>query len=438
MNVEPEAVEAVPVSVEEASPWHPVKRILFRFSCLYFVLYAFSYPMSFFPLGALLTSWPGPIWQRIVNLSGTLFFDLSPELLKRKPSGSGDTTFDYVQLFSMVLMAVVGALLWSMLDRRHLHYRAWVPWLTAGVRFFVGGVILFYGFGKLLHLQFPAPSLNRLLTPYGDSSPMGLAWTFMGASAGYSFFAGLGEVVGAVLLFFRRTTTLGGLILIGVMGNVVMLNLCYDIPVKIFSSHLLLFSCALLVPDFKRLAALALNRTAERVEPIPLFAHPVRQQVAALIRGLVVVVLLVFNLVVAVKYKKEDSVKPPLYGIYDVETFTLNNEERAPLLTDLKRWKAVVFNWPGRVSIQGMDGTFKKYNVKVDLERNSMALSGFKGEYEDTEAHWSFERVSANTLAMEGELEGDRIRVLAHERDLDSFLLLNRGFHWINERPFNR
>jgi len=45
---------------------------------------------------------------------------------------------------------------------------------------------------------------------------------------------------------------------------------------------------------------------------------------------------------------------------------------------------------------------------------------------------------SGNELALEGSLEGSAIRTLLRRRDANSFLLLNRGFHWVNEYPFNR
>ena len=93
---------------------------------------------------------------------------------------------------------------------------------------------------------------------------MGLVWTFMAASPAYTFFSGIAEVMGGVLLLFRRTTLLGGLVSIGVMLNVVMLNFCYDVPVKLFSFHLMFMGVVLIVPDAKRLfGLLVLNRATE-------------------------------------------------------------------------------------------------------------------------------------------------------------------------------
>ncbi|MEM9593390.1 MAG: DoxX family protein [Acidobacteriota bacterium] len=422
----------------EGAPWHPLKRHAFRFATVYFVLYALSYPISVVPLGTKLTSWPGPIWERIVDLVGTHVFGLTPELVQRNINGSGDTTFDYVQLFSILVMSILGALLWWGLDRRRPHYRLPAVALMIAVRFFVGAVIIFYGFGKTFNLQFGVPSLTRLITTYGDSSPMGLAWTFMGASPGYSMFAGLGEVIGGLLLFFRRTTTLGALILFAVMTNVVMLNLCYDIPVKIFSSHLLLLVCALLIPDLKRMAAFAMNRPTQGVEIPPLFTQPRLQTAAKVVNVVVVAVLLQFNISVARIFLAEDAVVPPLYGIHDVEAFAVNGEERPPLLTDDRRWRSIVFARPGRVAIQNMDGTLTRLRLQLDLEQGSMVLSGFEGQDPDVEARWTLERPSPKVLELVGELDGDSIRIRTREREPGGFLLSERGFRWISERPFNR
>src|SRR5205823_1059737 len=37
-----------------------------------------------------------------------------------------------------------------------------------------------------------------------------------------------------------------------------------------------------------------------------------------------------------------------------------------------------------------------------------------------------------------GELEGHKIRATLRLRDASDFPLTNRGFHWINDRPFSR
>ena len=97
--------------------------------------------------------------------------------------------------------------------------------------------------------QFIFPSFGRLVEPLGEFSPMGLLWNFMGYSTPYIIFSGLAEVTGATLLLFRRTATLGAMTSAAVLLNIVTLNFCYDVPVKLYSVHLELMSLFLLLPD---------------------------------------------------------------------------------------------------------------------------------------------------------------------------------------------
>ena len=113
-----------------------------------------------------------------------------------------------------------------------------------------------YGAVKVIKSQFPDPSLARLMQTYGDSSPMGLLWTFMGASKSYNIFTGGVECLGGFLLFIPRLTTLGALVSIGALANIFMLNMSYDVPVKLYSFHLLLMAVVLAAPDLRRLCRL--------------------------------------------------------------------------------------------------------------------------------------------------------------------------------------
>ena len=75
----------------------------------------------------------------------------------------------------------------------------------------------------------------------------------MGYSTPYNLFTGLLETLGGLLLLFKRTRLLGAMIVIVVMSNIVMLNFSYDVPVKLFSLHLLVMTVFIIAPDVKRL-----------------------------------------------------------------------------------------------------------------------------------------------------------------------------------------
>ncbi len=125
-------------------------------------------------------------------------------------------------------------------------------WLRLLVRYTLAFTLFGYGFAKIFPLQFPPPRLFRLIQPYGDFSPMGVLWNFMGASVPYQIFSGAAEALGGFLLLFRPTTTLGALVSFAVMANVVALNFCYDVPVKLYSCNLLLMAVFLAAGDAPR------------------------------------------------------------------------------------------------------------------------------------------------------------------------------------------
>lgn len=186
------------------------------------------------------------------------------------PGGSGDTTFSYVRLLVNVAVALLVAIPAAVL-LRHRAYPLWLRDLERSyLRYVLGLTLLGYGLAKagFIRTQFGPIQEWQLARTVGDASPMGLVWTFMAASPAYTFFSGAAEVLGGVLLLFRRTTLLGAFVSIGVMLNVVMLNFCYDVPVKQYSFHLMFMAVLLVVPERKRLWALFLTHKVALPSPL--------------------------------------------------------------------------------------------------------------------------------------------------------------------------
>ncbi len=242
-----------------APRWPVVERIAFRFAFVYLILYCWpesgrSSLLQAIPIGTeSLTKWAQAPWHALCPWVAIHIFHLSGPVTRYHPTGSGDTTLDYVQVFCFAVIAMFAVIVWSILDRHRPQYRTLYAWLRLVVRFTLAFTLLLYGFAKVYPLQFLPPFLTKLTEPYGEASPMGLLWTFMGASTAYTLFTGLVEVMGGLLLLFRRTTTLGALIGAGALLNIVMLNFCYDVPVKLYSVHLLVMALFLLLPDVRAL-----------------------------------------------------------------------------------------------------------------------------------------------------------------------------------------
>src|SRR5258706_790692 len=217
---------------EEAPAWSPLRRGVFRFAFSYLTLYLLLEYLQFLeliPSGEKVVGWYAKLWNALVPWVGMHVLHVDAPL---RVTGSGDSMFSWVQVLCMLAVSLIAALVWTLLDRKQTQYDRLYGPLKVYVEVGLGLILIEYGGLKVVPSQFPRPPLSRLLQPFGDASPMGLLWTFMGASVAYTVFAGLAELAGGVLLLFRRTASLGALVAIPVLTNVVVLNFCYDVPVK--------------------------------------------------------------------------------------------------------------------------------------------------------------------------------------------------------------
>ena len=126
-------------------------------------------------------------------------------------------------------------------------------WFRLFIRFALASQMFEYGMTKVIPTQFPAPSLDTLVTPVGDLTLSALLWTSIGASPAYEIFTGCVELLGGVLLLAPRTTMLGAMISLGAALQVFALNMAFDIGLKLVSFHLMVLAIFLLAPDVPRL-----------------------------------------------------------------------------------------------------------------------------------------------------------------------------------------
>src|SRR6185436_19411631 len=283
--------------------------------------------------------------------------------LSTQQTGSGDTTAAYVQHLVIGILALLGAAVWSALDRRRTAYPRLAAAAIVWLRYYLAFTLLLYAFAKLT--QFPEPSAARLDQRVGDMSPMGMLWTFMGSSRPYAVFGGCAEALGGVLLLGRRTYVAGALVAIAAMSNVVALNFCYDVPVKLLSMQLLAMAIVLFAPHARRLIRAALGRAVAEVPPRPRRSprfERTRSGAKAMLIALMGITL----------YAMVDQVLgmlPPrheLCGIWDADRFVLDGTERPPLLTDVERWHKVYFSGVSLSVRPPGDGPPVRFPAKVD------------------------------------------------------------------------
>lgn len=341
-------------------------------------------------------------------------------------NGSGDMLFHWLQALCTLVGAALTAIIWSAADHRRPHYRTLHAWLHTWLRYCLGLTLIGYGMGKIIQTQFPHPDPYSLSRTYGESSPMGLLWTFMGFSAGYNFFTGLAEVVPGVLLFFRRTALLGALLAAAVMTNIVALNFFYDVPVKLFSTHLLLISLVIAAPDFPRLARVFLfNEPTPAAELRPALDDRPRlvhawQFVKAILIALLIGLLAYQMIRLQNEFKTRTSASR-LHGVYEVEDFSHEGKQR---------WIEVSF---GRGDMRAGTRSGDQLRYQYSAGERRLTLIHPDGVRADLEIR----QPQPNILELKGPLAGAALNVRLRKRST-GFLLEDRGFHWVNETPFNR
>jgi hypothetical protein len=416
-----------------APSWSPAKRVLFRFAFSYLVLYNLPFPLHRIPwAGPILTQPYTGLWNGLVPWVGKHLFGIH---VKIPIGGSGDTTYNYVQVLCFLILAAVTTAVWTVLDRKRPEYARLERGLSVYIRFALAATMLSYGAYKVIPSQFALPFPSQWIEPFGEASPMGLLWLFMGASSGYSIFTGAAEMTGGLLLAFRRTALLGALVSIGVLSHVVALNLSYDVPVKLYALHLLAMGVFVTLPYLRRLFdGLVLNR--------PVLAVAFRPPRARLRRtALVAQAVLVVAYSGSLLYQSYDashqwgnlSTRPPFYGIWTVEELFVDGVARPPLTTDATRWRRVLFEYPGYLSVQRMDGSESAYGLVLGKRRLTLQSDDKTGR-----PSFAYRETQPGLLVLAGTMEGRPTRLTLRREDESSYRLVSRGFHWIHETAFNR
>ena len=428
--------------------WPFWRRVAFRFFSIYWLLRI--EPWDYFRLipgvSFLLRPYDAAMdWA--VRASNAHVFHVRETLIPM--NGSGDTSYAWAQLWLLLSLAAIGCVVWTVLDRKRTQYDRPAYWLRLMVRYYIAAAALSYGIIKLFVLQMSFPTTSQLATPLGDLLPMRFSWLFIGYSTPYEIFSGAMETVAGLLLLSRRTVTAGLFAATGAFMNVVMINLAYDVPVKLYASHLLFACLFLLALDSKRLIGfLFLNRPAPNTTAYdPRYTQPWQRWASIGVKVFILYQILYGPL----KYSWQGyqmARKPPVpgpfrAGVYDVRSYVVNRDTIPLTSTDSLRWRDVIIDSNAAGSVGSRDPIFWQryrrgyFRYKADTASRTAAVWKTSTIPGDSTFMFTmrYEVPDSTTLRFIAPIRGDTVRVDL-VRVPRHFQLAERQFHWLSE--YNR
>ncbi|POY38969.1 hypothetical protein C3K47_00250 [Solitalea longa] len=364
--------------IKNPPEWKAWQKVAFRISFVFFSLLCVPTNLAWytrlFSIDFAHFQWR--IFYEFANFS-TNFYRVSSE------SGRWGIA-SYVNWLIVLIIAVVIGLTWGLFDKKRKQYNVLYYWLRVIVRYRIAVGIIAFGFIKLFPTQMPYPSLSVFNTNFGDLMPEKLYWASVGIVPAYEVFLGFVEVFGGALLFFRRTSALGAIIIGGISINIAYANHAYDGGVHVYSAFFALLSLFILADHLPAIWNLLIK---ER-DTVPVQHYPTLTKVQRYISlGVKYAIVLSYTVVffyfrlynhLYLHYDKEPATAglSGTTGYYNVTEFKINNVSIPYSPLDSLRWQDAIFE-------KWSTFTFKVNRpVKIDLSNGSSQKKDIDRNYE--------------------------------------------------------
>lgn len=343
---------------------------------------------------------------------------------------NGDSPEEYCRLLVGVVIAVIAAVIWVAADRRRPRARWVEPALHVLLRYSIALGLASYAMAKLYPVQFSPLTPPQLEPRIGELSPFSLLWDFMKYSPVYSTIAGAMELAVVILLCFRRTATLGALFCIPVMLNVMLMNLCYGVPVKLYSTMTVVSALVLVLYDARRLADVLVFRNAVPAQPLqpPFRSHRLNQ--ARWLVKLVFVGGVLLSSAVPMRQTQAESLADqtsPLHGTWDVSSFVLAGRELAGT-AEPARWRRMSAA-RGVFRLRLEDGALVTCTGKTDDAKHTIDVTCDR-THQTGSLHWTRD---GKQLRLDGSFGGQPVAAQLALRDDSELPLLKAQFSWTYE-----
>jgi hypothetical protein len=256
-----------------------------------------------------------------------------------------------------------------------------------------------YGFSKIFKGQFQYGIITAD-TPVGELSSTILTWYYFGQSYVFACIVGSLQIIASVLIYFRRTSLLGLLMMLPLMANITMINFFYDLwfETQLVSIAYLLMNLLLLMPYWQSLKILLID--------ISIVQHKIQKSAMILFSASILIPIYGFY-----KIRNDEKAyytKGELFGGYKSVAFAKNDTSVNVLHLDNRFWQKVYFdrgNEGKLITSQDSSSTFTYYINSDSLTFTFLADSTqkFKGKF-------SFS--GSDTLSLNGQINHEFYQML--------------------------
>jgi hypothetical protein len=325
-------------------------------------------------------------------------------------------------LITIVILSSIISLAWTLLDRRRKNYEELDYWFRAYLAYYLFIGMDFYAMFKMNLAQMPFPNA---------ADKLNLLFNTIGVSPGYSILTGVFEFLAAALLLSRKTRAAGALLLMGVLINIVSLNLCYNVNVKLLSILMLCVDGYLLAPYLPGLINFFCFSGTTTLPLEQLVFNTKWKRIVFCVASVLIPVWVTVGLFVRSNHVKS-ILKAQKQDYYEVTTFISGKDTLAPLLTDTLRIKNILFTAfyaHKYVVIYNMRDSAINYDYQWNARRDNIRLTPFNKGMDIIE--FSYKNVSNQELELSGSYNNHQVRISCKKKPLNDLPILRDKFSWV-------
>ncbi|MFT7155533.1 MAG: hypothetical protein ACI8Q1_000534 [Parvicella sp.] len=379
-----------------------IHTVLNVFTGCLFLLFIISFSFNFHIIPDI-GGWCAPLFEFLASFTQSLF----TEVPYVNYSSGEDSLGLYYNLLNIISFSGIFTLLiFNFFSIRKV--LKLVDFFRVVVRYYVILMLIYYGFDKVYKMQFSLPEPNIEFTRVKDLHSDILFWTTMGKSYSYSLITGLLEVAAGTFLMFYKTRLLGVMLSVAIFTQVLLINIGFDVTMKVFSAMLLLMSLYMLAPYLKMLSRIFFTTYSTAIV-IPSFQSSLTWGGYKKYIKVFIILLIItegnFKAFSTGNFNDDLQERPYANGAFEVESYSLNGEELAE-----QRWNYFYVHRNGYFIIELADESKVDFKMEFINGTTQMKIT----DYKFNESILGFVK-HGNEVKITYPLGTDTLKIIAHQ-----------------------